>query len=350
MKFFRLDPITLKRWHRFRSIRRGYYSFVLFWVLIVLSLILELLINNRALVVKYQDQWHFPTYGAFIPGTELGFDYPYETNYRDLKQRMAEQNEPGFVLMPLVPWSPVETDLPEGQVPPFPPSMERQHYLGTDIVGRDILARLAYGFRTAIFFALTLLVTTYAVGITIGCLMGYWGGWFDLIFQRIIEIWNNVPFLYVIIILSSIMVPSFGMLVAIMIFFNWTGMTWYMRTLTYKEKARDYALAAIATGATTPRIVFKHILPNSVSVIVSFVPFSISGAIVALTSLDFLGFGLPPPTPSWGELLQQGTANLHAKWIVTSVVMAMVIVLTMITFVGEAVREAYDPKKHTTYE
>jgi microcin C transport system permease protein len=171
-----------------------------------------------------------------------------------------------------------------------------------------------------------------------------------LIFQRIIEIWSNVPFLYVIIIISSIVVPNFFMLIVIMAFFGWMGITWTMRTITYKEKAREYVLAAKALGATDFRIMFKHIIPNTISIIVTFAPFAVSGGIVALTSLDYLGFGLPPPTPSWGELLQQGWANLDAWWIGGSVILAMIITLMAVTFIGEAIREAFDPKMHTTYE
>ncbi len=183
-----------------------------------------------------------------------------------------------------------------------------------------------------------------------GSLMGYWGGWFDLIIQRLIEIWSNMPFLYVIIIVSSIFVPSFWILILIMAMFQWMGITWYIRTTVYKQKAREYVLAAQSLGASNRRIIFKHILPNSVSLIVTFIPFAVSGGIVALTSLDYLGFGLPAPTPSWGELLAQGTANLEASWIVTSVVIAMIAVLTMVTFIGEAIREAFDPKLHSYYE
>lgn len=346
----RLDPITRKRLQRFRSIKRGYYSLIGFAVLLVFTLLAELFVSNRAVLVEYQDEWYFPTYGDIIPGRTFGFDYDYETDYRELKTRMENNREDGFVILPLAPWNAFQTDLPDGEYPPFPPSLERQHYLGTDTVGRDILARLVYGFRTAIIFSLVLLVCNFAIGIIIGCLMGYWGGWFDLLFQRVIEIWTNIPFLYVIIIVSSIVTPNFKMLIAIMIFFGWTGMTWYMRTATYKEKAREYALAATTIGASTGRTIFHHILPNTVSLIVTFIPFSVTSGIVALTSLDFLGFGLPPPTPSWGELLKQGTANLDAQWIVGSVVIAMTVVLTMITFIGEAIREAFDPKKHTTYE
>ncbi len=345
-----LDPLTTEQFRRFRSIKRGYYSFILFVILLLFALTAELFVSNRALLVKHDGRFYFPTYGDILPGSVFGFDYEYETDYRALKARMQSAGEDGFVILPVIPWSAYETDLPEGRYPPFPPSAENKHYLGTDVVGRDILARLIYGFRTAIFFSLVLLACNYIIGIIIGCLMGYWGGWFDLLFQRLIEIWTNIPFLYVIIIVSSIVVPNFFMLIAIMVFFGWTGMTWYMRTATYKEKAREYALAATAIGASTARTIFRHILPNTVSVIVTFIPFSISSGVVALTSLDFLGFGLPAPTPSWGELLKQGTANLDSEWIVASVVVAMTAVLTMITFIGEAVREAFDPKKYTTYE
>jgi len=180
--------------------------------------------------------------------------------------------------------------------------------------------------------------------------MGFWGGKFDLFFQRIIEIWSNVPFLYVIIIISSIVVPNFFMLVVIMALFGWISITWTIRTMAYKEKAREYVLAARAMGASDLRIIFRHIIPNTVAIIVTFAPFAVSSGIISLTSLDYLGFGLPPPTPSWGELLQQGWANLDAWWIVASVIVVMVITLLTVTFIGEAVREAYDPRMHTTYE
>ncbi len=252
--------------------------------------------------------------------------------------------------MPPVPFNAFENDLKEDQFPPFAPSMQDKHYLGTDAVGRDIVARLLYGFRIAIFFSLALLVVNYTIGVSIGSAMGYWGGKFDLFFQRIIEIWSNVPFLYVIIIISSIIVPNFFMLILIMAFFGWIGITWTMRTVTYKERAREYVLAARALGATNTRIIFKHIIPNTIAIIVTFAPFAVSSGIVALTSLDYLGFGLPPPTPSWGELLQQGWTNLDAWWISGSVIAAMTISLITVTFVGEAVREAFDPKLHTVYE
>ena len=280
----------------------------------------------------------------------FGLDYNYETNYRDLAKRFKAEGNGNWILMPLIPYNPYENDLKENEFPPYPPSIQDQHYLGTDTTGRDILARLVYGFRIAIFFSLLLLVVNYTIGVSIGSAMGFWGGKFDLFFQRIIEIWSNVPFLYVIIIISSIVVPNFMMLILIMAIFGWIGITWTMRTVTYKERAREYAMAAKALGASNLRIIFKHIIPNTISIIVTFAPFSISSGIVALTSLDYLGFGLPPPTPSWGELLQQAWSNLDAWWIGGAVVFAMIITLMTVTFVGEAVREAFDPKLHTTYE
>ncbi|MBT4078965.1 MAG: ABC transporter permease subunit, partial [Gammaproteobacteria bacterium] len=224
------------------------------------------------------------------------------------------------------------------------------HYLGTDTIGRDVASRLVYGFRTAIFFSLILLIVSYLIGVSIGAAMGYFGGLFDLLFQRIIEIWSNIPFLYVIMIISSIMIPNFYTLIAIVLLFGWIQMTWYMRTVTYKEKAREYVMAAKALGASNSRVIFNHILPNTVSIIITFIPFSVASGIIALTSLDYLGFGLPAPTPSWGELLSQGSNNLESLWIVSSVIVAMTVILVMVTFIGEAIREAFDPKKHTTYE
>ena len=318
--------------------------------MIFASLFAEVLVNKRAIIVNYEGKYYFPTYGDMIPGTIFGLDYKYETNYRQLSVFFETEGDGNWILMPPVPYDAYENDLKEDQFPPFPPSMQEKHYLGTDTVGRDIFSRLIYGFRIAIFFSLLLLGFNYVVGVSIGCAMGYWGGKFDLIFQRIIEIWSNVPFLYMIIIISSIMVPNFLMLIVIMAFFGWIGITWTMRTVTYKEKAREYTLAAKALGASDFRIIFKHILPNTIAIIVTFAPFAVSGGIVALTSLDYLGFGLPPPTPSWGELLQQGWANLDAWWIGGSVILAMIITLMAVTFVGEAIREAFDPKMHTTYE
>lgn len=351
---FRISPLLRRQLQRFRRIRRGYYSTLALAALLLLSAGAELLVNNRAVVVRYDGAWHFPTYADYKPGRTFGYDYDQEVDYRALAQRIERQEaDPrtargDFVLLPLVPWSPLENDLDEARPAPYAPSTE--HWLGTDTTGRDILARLFYGFRTAMVFSVALLVCTYLIGVSVGCAMGYFGGALDLLGQRVIEIWSNIPFLYVIMIIASIVVPSFGTLVLLMVLFGWMHMTWYMRTSTYREKARDYVLAARALGAGPLRVIFRHILPNTLSLIVTFVPFSIAGGITALTALDYLGFGLPPPTPSWGELLAQGTSNLDSPWIATSVVGAMSAVLLMVTFIGEAVREAFDPRKYSHYE
>ena len=356
----RLNPQTIKQWQRFRSIKRGYYSLITLGIMLFLTVIAELLVNSRAIVVHYEGQFYFPTYGAYLPGRTFGLDYSYETNYRELNEAFraaraeaeaaGEPSAGNWLILPPIPFNPYETDFREDAFPPYPPSIEYRHYLGTDITGRDIAARLIYGFRLAMAFAIILLACNYVIGIAIGCAMGFWGGVFDLLFQRLIEVWSNVPFLYVIMIVASVIVPNFWTLVIVMVIFGWMSMTWYMRTSTYKEKAREYVTAARALGGSSLRIIFRHILPNTISVIVTFIPFSVATGVTALTALDYLGFGLPPPTPSWGELLNQGTANLQSPWIVTSVVVAMTVVLLMVAYIGEAIREAFDPKKFSYYE
>jgi microcin C transport system permease protein len=348
---FSLHPQTRKQWQRFCSIKRGYFSAVVLGSLILLSCGAELLANNRALIVHYNQQFFFPTYGSFFPGTTFGLDYPHEADYRALQK--AWQKNPqnnNWVLMPIIPWNPLESHAVKGLYPPLPPSLQYQHYLGTDSAGRDIASRLLYGFRLSIAFSVLLLLCNYAIGTVVGIAMGYFGGTFDLIMQRVIEIWSSIPTLYVIMIIASIMLPNFWVLLLIMAFFDWTAITWYMRTASYKEKERNYVLAARAQGASHWRIITQHLLPNTRSLLITFAPFSITGGITALTALDYLGFGLPPPTPSWGDLLREGMSRLDNEWIVGSVTVAMISVLVMVTWIGEALREAFDPKQRTVYE
>ena len=354
---FALNPETLRKLRRFREIRRGYWSFLALLALLVLSVFGELLVNNRALIVSYQGDWYFPTYGAFHPGTDFGLDYGYETNYRELRDIFEAQDAGNWVLMPPVPYSPFENHAAGSVYKPEPPSLASRHFLGTDTTSRDILARLFYGTRIALLFSLAFMASVYLIGIAIGCAMGYFGGLFDLLFQRLIEIWSNVPFLYMVIIVFSVIPSTYSLaariliLLTVMVLFSWTSMTYYMRTETYKEKARDYTAAAKLIGASNWRIIFRHILPNAMSTLVTFMPFTIVAAIAAITSLDFLGFGLPPPTPSLGELLKQGTATLRtAPWIVVAAFGTLVLLLTLVTFIGEAVRESFDPKKFTVYQ
>ena len=351
-----LNPQTLKKLHRFREIKRGYYSFLILAGLLLVLAFGELLVNSRALIVNYDGELFFPTYTGFHPGTDFGLDYSYEVNYRDLQEKFNAQGGEDWVLMPLVPYNPYENNGHGGMFRPTPPSAENQHYLGTDTTSRDILARLFYGTRIALVFSLAFTAWVYLIGISVGCAMGYFGGVFDLLFQRIIEIWSNIPFLYMVIIVFSVIPSSLtvssriGILLAVMVLFSWTGMTYNMRTETYKEKARDYVAAARILGASDSRIIFRHILPNVLATLLTFMPFVVVSAIGSITALDFLGFGLPPPVPSLGELLKQGTANLRtAPWIVTAAFTTLVVILTLITFIGEAVREAFDPKKFTVY-
>jgi microcin C transport system permease protein len=351
---FSLDPITRRKLHRFRQIRRGWWSFLFLGLLVVVSLAAELLVNSRALIVRYEGRLYFPTYGAIHTGRDFGLNYDHEVNYRELRDIFrANPGGGNFVILPPIPWNPYENAYRGEFFMPRPPDLARRHLLGTDQLNRDILARLLYGLRNALVFSSAYFALTFLVGIAIGCSMGYFGGWFDLIGQRLIEIWSLVPFLFVVIIVGSILSAYGGMnlwwLLFIVVLFSWTGITYYLRTNTYKEKARDYVLAARVIGASTPRIIFRHVLPNVLSTVITFAPFTVAASISSLTALDFLGYGLPPPTPSWGELLRQGTSNLNAPWIVASSFSALVIVLVLVTFIGEAVREAFDPRKFTLY-
>ncbi len=353
----RLNPLTLRKLKRFREIRRGYYSALLLLVLTLLSLFAELLVNDRAVFVSYRDHWYFPTYAGVKLGADFGLTGEaamIPVDYRQLARAFAGTDN--WLVMPPVPWGPYENDSAGGVLRAEPPDFARRHFLGTDSTGRDVLSRLVYGFRTAILFALAFTALTYLIGVSIGCAMGYLGGVFDLLFQRVIEIWSNIPFLYMVIIVFSVIPGSFaistriGILLFIMVLFSWTGLTYYMRTETYREKARDYVAAALVLGAGTGRVIFRHILPNTIATMITFVPFTVVSAITAITALDFLGWGLPPPTPSIGELLKQGTASLTtAPWIVTSAFATLVLILALVTFIGEAVREAFDPRQFTLY-
>ena len=348
-----ISPQTRRQFQRFRSIKRGYGSFLILLVLAVVCLLAELLVSNRALLVRSGGRLYFPSYGAIHTGREFGLGYDYEVRYRDLQERFAGRRTGDWVLMPLVPYDPNENCYDGQDFKPRPPDVANRHYLGTDEINRDILARLVYGLRNSFIFAAGFVALTYLIGIAVGCAMGFFGGAFDLGAQRLIEIWSLLPFLLAVIIVRADLPPSVGfgiwVLLLIVVIFSWTGMTYYMRSATYREKARDYVAAAQVLGAGSGRVIFRHILPNILSILVTFLPFSVAAGITSLTSLDYLGFGLPPPTPSWGELLQQGTSNLDAPCIVASAFGALSIILILITFVGEAIREAFDPKKFTFY-
>jgi microcin C transport system permease protein len=348
--------IFRKRLRKFRALKRGYYSFVILLVAYAISFFLPFLINNQALLVRYNGHFYFPIL-HYYPASAFGQQTIGESNYRELARTLRDEHRGNWAILPLYPYSPIESllDLPGN--PPHRPSW--QHLMGTDDRARDIFARLAYGFNVSLTFALLVLSVSYAVGITVGALSGYFGGKLDIISQRLMEIWGSLPFLYTIIIVSSIVVPiyipgrnlvlqpSFWLLIFILTVFDWMGITYYVRGEFYREKAKDYVGAAIAMGASDRAIMFKHILPNSLTPIVSFAPFMIVGNIGALVALDFLGFGLPAPTPSWGELIGQGMENLTKWWLVFFPLGATFVTLLLIVFIGEAIREAFDPKEYS---
>jgi microcin C transport system permease protein len=350
----RLSPQSLRQLKRFRSIKRGYGSFLVLLALALVSLSAELLVNNRALLVHYRGRTYFPAYGAIHTGREFGYGYDYEADYRELHARLAAAKQGDWVLLAPLPYGPNENCYPGQVFKPRPPDFAGRHYLGTDQVNRDILARLLYGLRNSLIFSVGFVVLTYAIGVALGCAMGFFGGGFDLGMQRFIEIWSLLPFLLVVIIVRAALPPGvgfgLGVLLLVVVLFSWTSMTYYVRSSTYREKAREYVAAARVLGANPARVIFRHILPNILSTLITFLPFTIAAAIASLAALDFLGFGLPPPMPSWGELLKQGTDNLDAPWIVASAFGALSLVLVLITFVGEAIREAFDPKKFTVYK
>jgi microcin C transport system permease protein len=334
-----------KRWRKFKSIKRGYYSFLIIVFAYALSFFLPLFVNKDALIVKYNGNYYFPVF-KYYEASFFGQDRPGETNYRMLKKQFQGDNSDNWVLMPIYPYHPNENLLDEtAGSPPHHPSW--QHLLGTDDRARDVLARLLYGFNISISFALVVIAFAYTVGIAIGAMLGFFGGIFDITVQRLIEIWSTLPFLYVMIILSSIVQPNFILLTLILTAFGWMGITYYIRGEFYREKARDYVSAAVAMGAKNRKIIFKHILPNSLTPVISFAPFVIVADIDSLVALDFLGFGLPPPTPSWGQLISQGMGNIEYWWLVAFPLLAIFITLLTIVFIGEAVREAFDPKVYS---
>ena len=346
----RLDPLTRDRFRRFRSIRRAWVSLWILVALVALSLVAELLVNSRAIVVWYRGHLYLPTYDRVHFGDELGLGYHYEANYRELARAVARDGS-GWVLMPPVPYNPLEQEFREGSYPPYAPSWSSRHFLGTDQIGRDVLARLFYGFRIAIVFSLSFVALTFLAGTLLGILMGYAGGWFDLVVQRIIEVWEQVPFLYVVMIVVSIFQPDFLVFLLIFVVFGWTARTWSVRAMTYRERERDYVRAARTMGARRWRIIAVHILPNVLVVVLTSLPFAVEGGIGALTALDYLGFGLRPPTPSWGELIGEGISTYQgAPWIIISVVGAITFVLVLIAFIGEGLRDAFDPKRFTVFE
>jgi len=330
-----------RAWQRFRRNRLGYLSLVLFVLIVFVSLCAEVLSNDRPLVVKYQDAWYFPIFKTY-PETTFGGNFPTPTDYLDpyiLDKLTVGDN---FAVFPPNHYSYETLNYFAKEPNPAPPSAA--NWLGTDDRGRDVLARLLYGFRVSVLFGMALTVIGVVIGTLSGALMGFFGGRFDLVSQRAIEIWSSMPELYLLIIFASIFQPSLALLIILLSLFGWMGLSDYVRAEFYRNRSLDYVKSARALGLSNLQIMWRHILPNSLTPVITFLPFRMSAAILALTSLDFLGLGVPPTTPSLGELLSQGKANLDAWWISLFTFAVLVVTLLLLTFMGDALRDAFDTR------
>lgn len=331
-----------RRWRAFKKNRRGYFALIIFLLLFVISLFAEVLSNDKPLLIRYEGNLYFPLFKTY-PETTFGGDFETETDYRDPYVLEQLNREGNTVYFPLNPHSYNSINLDLDQPVPSPPS--RENYLGTDDRGRDVLARLIYGFRISVLFGFALTTVGTVLGILAGAVQGYFGGRTDLIFQRFIEIWSAMPELYLLIIFASIFKPSLLLLLILLSMFGWMGLSDYVRAEFLKGRNMEYVKAARALGVGNLTIMYRHLLPNGMTPVITFLPFRMSGAILALTSLDFLGLGVPPSTPSLGELLAQGKANIDAWWLSISTFVVLVGMLVLLIFIGEALREAYDPRR-----
>ena len=338
---FAITPLTARRLASFRRNSRGFYSLIIFLILFTTTLFAELIANDRPLIVSHQGSLYFPAFKAY-PETTFGGTFTTEANYRSPYVRKLIQSD-GWMVWPLIPFSynTTITDLPG----PAPSPPDGINWLGTDDQARDVMARAIYGFRISVLFGIVLTIATTIIGVLAGAIQGYFGGWIDLIFQRFLEIFGSLPTLYILIILSSIFAPSVITLFVILLIFNWTWPVGVVRAEFLRIRNLEYVRAAKALGMSDWRVMIKHILPNAMVTTLTFLPFTLSANVTILTSLDFLGLGLPPGSPSLGELLSQGKDNLQATWlgITAFVVTAGMLVLTI--FVGEGVRDAFDPRK-----
>ncbi len=339
---FALTPINARRWANFKANKRGYWSLWIFLFLFIVSLFAEFIANDKPFLVKYDDGYYMPIFSTY-PETTFGGEFKTEADYRDPFVQELIQNKGGWMVWPIIRYSyrTINLNLP---VPaPAPPSAE--NWLGTDDQGRDVVARVIYGFRISVLFGLTLTLLSSVIGVAAGAVQGYFGGWTDLLFQRFIEIWTAVPTLYLLIIISAVIEPNFWILLGIMLAFSWTALVGVVRAEFLRGRNFEYVTAARALGLSNRRIMFKHLLPNAMVATLTFMPFILNGSITTLTSLDFLGFGLPPGSPSLGELLAQGKSNLQAPWLGLTAFFVIAIMLSLLIFIGEAVRDSFDPRK-----
>jgi microcin C transport system permease protein len=337
----RLSPLTHRRLANFRANRRGFWSLWIFLVIFVLSLFAEFIANDQPLLVFYEGHYYFPVVAAY-PETTFGGEFPTEADYRDpyVQQHIKEH---GWIAWPLIPFGYRTINYDLRSPAPSPP--DSVNWLGTDDQGRDVLARLIYGFRISVLFGLSLTIASSIVGVAAGATQGYYGGATDLLFQRFIEVWSGLPVLFMLIILSAIVQPDFWWLLGIMLLFSWMSLVDLVRAEFLRARNFDYVRAARALGVSNPVIIWRHVLPNAMVATLTFMPFILNGSITTLTSLDFLGFGLPPGSPSLGELLAQAKNNLQAPWLGFTAFFVLAFMLSLLIFIGEAVRDAFDPRK-----
>ncbi len=368
MRLFRPGSLAERRWRNFRANRRAFWSLWLFLVLFTIALFAEFVANDRPLIVSYRGEWRFPAF-AFYPETAFGGEFETEAEYPapevqclivsggldacfdDPEGIMADAEDgvvngrpirKGWILWPPIPYS-FNTINYDVQPAPGPP--DAKHWLGTDDQTRDVLARIIYGFRISTLFALFVTAVSSAIGIAAGAAMGYFGGWVDLVFQRVVEIWGNIPALYIIIILSAMFTMSFWLLAVLIAVFSWTALVGVVRAEFLRARNFEYTRAARALGVGDWTIMFRHILPNAMVATLTMMPFLITGAIGTLASLDFLGFGLPASYPSLGELALQAKQNLQAPWLAFAAFTTFAVMLSLLVFIFEGVRDAFDPRK-----
>ena len=336
-----LSPLNKRRLDNFMSNKRGWYSFWIFTLLFLISIFANFIANDKPLLIKYNNQIYFPVIKEYSE-TMFGGDFETEADYRDPYVKGLINNN-GWMIWPIIPYT-YNTIIRDLAVPaPAPPS--KKNWLGTDDQARDVLARLIYGFRISILFGFTLTFFSMIIGVSAGAIQGYFGGKTDLFFQRFMEIWSAIPTLYILIILASIVQPNFWWLLAILLLFSWMGYVGVVRAEFLRARNFDYVRAARALGVSNFKIMLRHLLPNATVATITFLPFSLSASVTTLSGLDFLGFGLPPGSASLGEMVNQGRNNLHAPWLGLTSFFTLGLMLGLLVFVGEAIRDALDPRK-----
>ena len=335
-----LSPINQRRWESFKANRRGLWSLRIFLVMFLVTLCAEFIANDKPLILRYDGSLYAPVFFSY-PETAFGGDFETEADYRDPYVKKLIEDK-GWILWPPIKYSYNTINLDLTVSAPAPPSGE--NWLGTDDQGRDVLARLIYGFRISVLFGLSLTIFSSLIGIAAGAVQGFFGGWTDLLLQRFIEIWTSVPSLYLLIIIASVIEPGFWILLGILLLFSWVSLVGVVRAEFLRARNFEYVLAARALGVGTFTLMYRHLLPNAMVATLTFLPFLLNASITTLTSLDFLGFGLPPGSPSLGELLAQGKANLQAPWLGLTGFFTIAFMLSLLIFIGEAVRDAFDPR------